>query len=47
MGVTGAAAAGMSLGETIEDALPGHICRCTGYINIREAVRKAWSEISA
>jgi aerobic-type carbon monoxide dehydrogenase small subunit (CoxS/CutS family) len=29
--------------EAIEDALGGHLCRCTGYINIRAAIRQAFA----
>lgn len=47
MGVMGAAAAGSTLEETLESVLPGHLCRCTGYVNIREAIRKAWPEVTA
>ncbi|CAN5502957.1 (2Fe-2S)-binding protein [soil metagenome] len=35
-------------GRTVEDALaalPGHLCRCTGYVNVRAAVRRAWSQL--
>jgi aerobic-type carbon monoxide dehydrogenase small subunit (CoxS/CutS family) len=46
MAVTGAAEAGASVEETIDDVLPGHLCRCTGYVNIRESIRKAWPELT-
>jgi aerobic-type carbon monoxide dehydrogenase small subunit (CoxS/CutS family) len=29
--------------EAIEDALGGHLCRCTGYVNIRAAIRQAFA----
>jgi aerobic-type carbon monoxide dehydrogenase small subunit (CoxS/CutS family) len=29
--------------EAIEDALGGHLCRCTGYVNIRVAIRQAFA----
>jgi aerobic-type carbon monoxide dehydrogenase small subunit (CoxS/CutS family) len=32
--------------EQIDDALGGHLCRCTGYVKIVEAVEQAASEIS-
>jgi aerobic-type carbon monoxide dehydrogenase small subunit (CoxS/CutS family) len=47
MGVIGAAAAGRTLEETLEGVLPGHLCRCTGYVNIRTAIRQAWPELTA
>lgn len=45
MGVVGEANAGRSLREVLEEVLPGHLCRCTGYVNIRAAVREAWPAI--
>lgn len=27
--------------DTIDEGLSGHLCRCTGYVNIRRAARKA------
>ena len=45
MAVTGAAESGATLEDTIEDVLPGHLCRCTGYVNIRESIRRAWPEL--
>jgi aerobic-type carbon monoxide dehydrogenase small subunit (CoxS/CutS family) len=47
MGVMGAAAAGSTLDEALESVLPGHLCRCTGYVNIRAAIRQAWPEVAA
>ena len=46
MAVTGAAEAGSDLEETIENVLPGHLCRCTGYVNIRKSIRQAWPEMT-
>ncbi|TFV59818.1 (2Fe-2S)-binding protein [Geodermatophilus sp. DF01-2] len=37
--VEGAARAGENVGERLDDLLGGHICRCTGYQNVRAAVR--------
>jgi len=28
--------------EVVEDVLGGHLCRCTGYVNIRAAIRDAF-----
>jgi carbon-monoxide dehydrogenase small subunit len=47
MGITGAAAGGATLDQALDDALPGHLCRCTGYVNIRESIRKAWPELTS
>jgi xanthine dehydrogenase iron-sulfur cluster and FAD-binding subunit A len=33
---------GWSIAAAIEDALGGHLCRCTGYVNIRAAIRQAF-----
>ena len=30
--------------EAAGDVLDGHICRCTGYVNIRRAIQAAWRE---
>lgn len=38
--VEAAARAGDDLEERMDDLLGGHICRCTGYQNIRAAVRR-------
>lgn len=45
MGVVGEAAAGRGLDETIESVLAGHLCRCTGYVNIRAAIAEAWGDL--
>ena len=42
MAVVGEASAGRTLDEALEGVLSGHLCRCTGYVNIRAAVRAAW-----
>jgi carbon-monoxide dehydrogenase small subunit len=33
--------------EQINDALGGHLCRCTGYVKIVEAVEHAAAELAA
>ena len=38
--VEGAARAGDDVEEKMDDLLGGHICRCTGYQNVRAAVRR-------
>ncbi|WP_424217412.1 (2Fe-2S)-binding protein (plasmid) [Streptomyces sp. BI20] len=38
MALTWAEREGLSLEETLEEVLPGHLCRCTGYAGIRAAV---------
>jgi aerobic-type carbon monoxide dehydrogenase small subunit (CoxS/CutS family) len=40
-----ASRAGVDADTAVDDALGGHLCRCTGYVNIRAAVRAAWSQI--
>jgi aerobic-type carbon monoxide dehydrogenase small subunit (CoxS/CutS family) len=45
MSVVGEARAGRSLDDVLEHVLTGHLCRCTGYVNIRAAVLAAWPEL--
>jgi aerobic-type carbon monoxide dehydrogenase small subunit (CoxS/CutS family) len=45
MAVVGEARAGRTLDEVLDHVLTGHLCRCTGYVNIRAAVRAAWPEL--
>jgi aerobic-type carbon monoxide dehydrogenase small subunit (CoxS/CutS family) len=45
LSVVGEASAGRSLDEVVGSVLDGHLCRCTGYVNIRTAIRDAWSEL--
>jgi aerobic-type carbon monoxide dehydrogenase small subunit (CoxS/CutS family) len=47
MGVLGEAKAGTPLEDLIDSVLPGHLCRCTGYVNIRRAIRDAWPHLEA
>jgi aerobic-type carbon monoxide dehydrogenase small subunit (CoxS/CutS family) len=45
MAVVGEARVGRTLDEVLDHVLTGHLCRCTGYVNIRAAVRAAWPEL--
>ena len=42
MSLVAARRAGASTAGAIDDALGGHLCRCTGYVNIRAAIVAAW-----
>jgi aerobic-type carbon monoxide dehydrogenase small subunit (CoxS/CutS family) len=42
-----ARAAGRPVEEVEGEVLDGHLCRCTGYVNIRAAIRAAWAEPNA
>jgi aerobic-type carbon monoxide dehydrogenase small subunit (CoxS/CutS family) len=42
-----AARAGLVAEDAIEEVLPGHLCRCTGYAGIRAAIRSAWPTLTA
>src|SRR5205085_1892270 len=41
MSLVGARRAGWDAVRTVEDALGGHLCRCTGYVGIRAAIAAA------
>jgi aerobic-type carbon monoxide dehydrogenase small subunit (CoxS/CutS family) len=41
----GPSGAADGLPAEVSDALSGHLCRCTGYQNIRAAIRRAWQEV--
>lgn len=45
LSVTAEARAGRSKEEVMADTLGGHICRCTGYVNIRRAIDDAWPHL--
>jgi len=45
MAVIGEAKSGRSLDEVTGPVLDGHLCRCTGYVNIRAAIRDAWEAL--
>lgn len=47
MSVTAAERAGRPEAEVISDTLSGHVCRCTGYVGIRAAIRQRWAEKAA
>jgi aerobic-type carbon monoxide dehydrogenase small subunit (CoxS/CutS family) len=34
---------GASADEAKTDVLGGHLCRCTGYVNLRAAIDAAWA----
>jgi aerobic-type carbon monoxide dehydrogenase small subunit (CoxS/CutS family) len=42
MSLVAAQRAGMSGATAVDDVLSGHLCRCTGYVNIRAAIRQAF-----
>ncbi|WP_116204654.1 (2Fe-2S)-binding protein [Amycolatopsis circi] len=44
MSVTAAERHGKAVEETETEVLGGHVCRCTGYVGIRSAIRRCWSE---
>ena len=44
MSVTAAERAGLHEGEVVGEVLGGHVCRCTGYVGIRAAIRQRWEE---
>ena len=32
--------------RVLEQVLPGQLCRCTGYVGIKAAVREAWPKLA-
>ena len=44
MSLLGARRAGRTAERAREDALGGHLCRCTGYVGIRAAITAAWAD---
>jgi aerobic-type carbon monoxide dehydrogenase small subunit (CoxS/CutS family) len=44
MSLVAAQRAGTSGAAAVDDVLSGHLCRCTGYVNIRAAIRQAFGE---
>lgn len=45
MSLVGARRAGVDPATAIDQVLEGHLCRCTGYQNIRAAIASAWDEL--
>lgn len=45
MSLVAARRAGLDAQAACDDVLGGHLCRCTGYVNIRRAVRRAWEDL--
>lgn len=45
MSLVAAAEAGTAFDEAVDEVLGGHLCRCTGYVNIRAAVADAWAAL--
>jgi aerobic-type carbon monoxide dehydrogenase small subunit (CoxS/CutS family) len=46
MSLVAAAEAGTPLDDAVDEVLGGHLCRCTGYVNIRAAVVEAWATLA-
>jgi aerobic-type carbon monoxide dehydrogenase small subunit (CoxS/CutS family) len=45
MSLVAAHRAGTSVSIAKDEVLGGHLCRCTGYVNIRAAVDAAWTHL--
>jgi aerobic-type carbon monoxide dehydrogenase small subunit (CoxS/CutS family) len=45
MSLVAARRAGLDAQAACDDVLGGHLCRCTGYVNIRRAIRRAWGDL--
>lgn len=45
MSLVAARRAGLDVATAPDDVLGGHLCRCTGYVNIRRAINRAWGEL--
>ena len=43
MSLTAAQREGLDLDETVEEVLGGHVCRCTGYQGIKDAIESHWA----
>ena len=44
MSLVAATDQGIPVGEAVDEVLGGHLCRCTGYVNIRAAILAAWAD---
>jgi aerobic-type carbon monoxide dehydrogenase small subunit (CoxS/CutS family) len=44
MSLIAARRAGVPADEAKTDVLGGHLCRCTGYVNLRAAIDAAWAD---
>ena len=44
MSVAAAEREGTPEGQVVDEVLDGHVCRCTGYVGIRAAIRQRWEE---
>ena len=42
MSLVAATEGGVTVDEAVDEVLGGHLCRCTGYVNIRAAIVDAW-----
>jgi len=47
MSLVAARRAGATVDSAIDEVLNGHLCRCTGYVNLRTAIRAAWPSVEA
>ena len=47
MSLVAARRSGMTVDVAVDEVLNGHLCRCTGYVNLRAAIRAAWPSIEA
>ncbi len=45
MSLVAARRAGADRTIAVDEVLDGHLCRCTGYINLRAAIELAWNEL--
>ena len=45
MSLVAARRAGVDRAVAIDDVLDGHLCRCTGYVNLRAAIEIAWNDL--
>jgi len=47
MSLVAARRAGVTLESALGDVLDGHLCRCTGYVNLRAAVTAVWTQLAS